>query len=150
MESANPFDANQFAAEIAARFGARPALTTAAARAIRREFSRRLKGEGPGAVLSVALLVLEPLRPVPRFVAYELISNNRGALASLDARQLEKLAGGVDNWADVDAFACFLSGPAWRERQIADGVVYRWARSDDHWWRRAALVSTVPLNNKTR
>jgi 3-methyladenine DNA glycosylase AlkD len=98
----------------------------------------------------VALRLLEMPTPVPRFVAYELISSHRGALASLNARQLAKLAAGMDNWGDVDAFACFLSGPAWRERQIADDVVYRWARSDNRWWRRAALVSTVPLNNKTR
>jgi len=25
-----------------------------------------------------------------------------------------------------------------------------WAQSPDRWWRRAALASTVPLNNKTR
>jgi 3-methyladenine DNA glycosylase AlkD len=150
MESANPFDANRFAAEIAGRFGARPAPNTAAARAIRREFSRRLKGEEPVAIVGVALRLLEPPTPVPRFVAYELICHHRSALASLDARQLEKLAAGMDNWGDVDAFACFLSGPAWRQRQLADGVVYRWVRSDDPWWRRAALVSTVPLNNKTR
>jgi 3-methyladenine DNA glycosylase AlkD len=26
----------------------------------------------------------------------------------------------------------------------------RWAAADDRWWRRAALVSTVPLNNSAR
>jgi 3-methyladenine DNA glycosylase AlkD len=29
-------------------------------------------------------------------------------------------------------------------------LIQSWARSKDRWWRRAALVSTVPLNNKTR
>src|SRR5690606_10410674 len=34
----------------------------------------------------------------------------------------------------------------WRAGQIEDDVVLGWAGSDDRWWRRAALVSTVPLN----
>lgn len=55
-----------------------------------------------------------------------------------------------DGWAAVDTFACYLSGPAWREHQVPDAVIHRWARSPDRWWRRAALVSTVPLNAPAR
>ena len=29
-------------------------------------------------------------------------------------------------------------------------MIHGWARSRDLWWRRAAMVSTVPLNNKAR
>ena len=50
----------------------------------------------------------------------------------------------------MDTFACYLAGPAWREHQVPEALVHGWARSKDRWWRRAALVSTVPLNNKTR
>lgn len=39
---------------------------------------------------------------------------------------------------------------ALRLQQIGDAEIKRWAKSDDLWWRRAALVSTVPLNNKAR
>ena len=56
----------------------------------------------------------------------------------------------MDSWAAVDCFASYLSGPAWREGRIGNTVVRRWARSPDRWWRRAAIVSTVPLNNKAR
>jgi 3-methyladenine DNA glycosylase AlkD len=56
----------------------------------------------------------------------------------------------MDSWPAVDCFACYLAGPAWRQRQIGDSVVRRWSRSRNRWWRRAALVATVPLNNKTR
>ena len=31
-----------------------------------------------------------------------------------------------------------------------DDLIRFWARSPDRWWRRAALVSTVPINNKAR
>ena len=33
---------------------------------------------------------------------------------------------------------------------MPDSLILRWARSEDRWWRRAALVSTVPLNTKAR
>jgi 3-methyladenine DNA glycosylase AlkD len=60
------------------------------------------------------------------------------------------LGQGIDNWAAVDTFACYLSGPSWREGQVSDALIQCWARSQDRWWRRAAVVSTVALNNKAR
>jgi 3-methyladenine DNA glycosylase AlkD len=72
------------------------------------------------------------------------------APGSLDEKQLEQFGSGIASWEDVDTFACYLAGPAWRQHQVADTVIQRWAHSADRWWRRAALVSTVPLNNKAR
>lgn len=46
----------------------------------------------------------------------------------------------------MDIFARTLSGPAWLQGQVPDALIARWARSEDRWWRRAALVSTVALN----
>ncbi len=46
----------------------------------------------------------------------------------------------------VDSFARTLSGPAWLHGQVSDDLFHRWVRSEDRWWRRAALVSTVALN----
>src|SRR5262249_4942305 len=43
-------------------------------------------------------------------------------------------------------FCYYVSGPAWRSGRIKDAQIHKWARSKDKWWRRAALVSTVPLN----
>ena len=63
---------------------------------------------------------------------------------------MEELGSGNENWWNVDAFALFLSGPAWRERQVPDAVIKRWARSPDKWWRRTAVAGTVALNNKAR
>jgi 3-methyladenine DNA glycosylase AlkD len=53
-------------------------------------------------------------------------------------------------WEDVDTFGVLLSGTAWLNGSISDADVKRWAKSRDFWWRRAALVSTVTLNGKTR
>lgn len=86
----------------------------------------------------------------PRFFAYELVQHHPLALRSLKAVQLKDLGQGIDNWGAVDTFACYLAGPSWRERQVSSALIQRWACSEDRWWRRAALVSTVALNNKAR
>jgi 3-methyladenine DNA glycosylase AlkD len=33
---------------------------------------------------------------------------------------------------------------------VPASLIHDWARAADHWWRRIALVSTVPLNSKAR
>ena len=38
----------------------------------------------------------------------------------------------------------------WLHRQISDQLVLKWAKSNDRWWRRAALVSTVALNMRSQ
>jgi 3-methyladenine DNA glycosylase AlkD len=83
-------------------------------------------------------------------MAYELIHHHRAALAGLRAADLRRLGRGLDGWAATDAFGLYVAGPAWRERQVSEGLVRRWARSKDRWWRRAALVSTVALNSRAR
>jgi len=143
-------DIPEFASEIAARINSSAALKTAEIRNIRREYSKLLKNAAPELVLDLASRLLGQSGFTNRFVAYELICHHRPALASLGKKELEQLGAGMDQWAAVDTFACYLSGPAWRERQVADAVIHCWARSPDRWWRRAALVSTVPLNNKAR
>jgi 3-methyladenine DNA glycosylase AlkD len=71
-------------------------------------------------------------------------------MAQLTAADLRALGKGMDSWDDVDAFASLVSGPAWRESRVSDADIAGWASSKDLWWRRAAVVSTVPLNNKAR
>jgi 3-methyladenine DNA glycosylase AlkD len=66
------------------------------------------------------------------------------------ASHLRRLGAQLDSWGAVDTFACYVAGPAWRAEQISDAEVARWARSPNRWWRRAALVSTVPLNVKAQ
>jgi 3-methyladenine DNA glycosylase AlkD len=126
---------------------ARP--NVAAIRAVRRQFSRQLAKAAPEKIIELAQRILR--HPgIPRFVAYELIQHHRPALQSLTAATLEGLGTGNDTWDKVDTFACYLSGPVWRERQVPDKLIERWAQSKNRWWRRTAVVSTVPLNNKAR
>lgn len=140
----------EFEAQIVAKLEALPSATTAELRALRREFSRLLS-EAPGSlVFELALRLIARQLLSCRFIAYELVQHHKQAMQSLNAKKLELLGSGLDSWAAVDTFACYLSGPAWREHQVQDNLIHGWARSADRWWRRAALVSTVPLNNQAR
>jgi hypothetical protein len=115
-------------------------------RAIRKALSTELRGAEPRVVVAVGQKLAERL---PRWLGYELITKHRGALASLRIKDVERL-GILDSWYATDGFGCYISGPAWRDGQIKTADIKRWARSKDFWWRRAALVSTVPLNQRAR
>jgi 3-methyladenine DNA glycosylase AlkD len=138
------------AAEIRTRLLLLSEKNTESIRAVRREFSKRFAKAPSDFVFQLTLLLLKHEKTVPRFFAYELVQHHREARRSLNSRKLKLLGEGIDSWTAVDTFACYLSGPAWRERQVPDSLIARWARSRNHWWRRAAVVSTVPLNNKAR
>jgi 3-methyladenine DNA glycosylase AlkD len=140
----------QLEEEIAARLAASSTRSTAQIRAVRREFSRRLAHCLPEFIFQLALRIIKRPGLDHRFLAYELIQHHKRALQSLNGNKLEQLGRAIDSWVAVDCFACYLAGPAWRERQVQDSLLLRWSHSKDRWWRRAALVSTVPLNSKAR
>jgi 3-methyladenine DNA glycosylase AlkD len=100
--------------------------------------------------LALGLNALSKTDRTLRWLAYELVLNHRETARSLDIAAIEALAAGLNSWDGVDTFGLYISGPAWRERQINDADIKRWAQSDDLWLRRAALVSTVALNLKAR
>lgn len=135
--------------EIVARLAALTRHDTETIRTIRREFSARLAKTPPRLIIALALNLTRS-ENVPRFFAYELVHHHAAALGSLEAKSLQDLGHDIDNWGAVDAFACYLAGPSWREQQVSDALIRRWARAPDRWWRRAALVSTVALNSKAR
>jgi len=138
------------AEEIDERLSAMPGARTQDLRELRRDFSRRLKDAAPHVVIELGALLLEVPRIEYRFLAYELIHHHPSALSRLTAWQLERLGRGIASWSAVDCFAIYLAGPVWRERHVPNNLIHGWARSADRWWRRAALVSTVPLNSKAQ
>ena len=83
-------------------------------------------------------------------LAYEILWKNKNALRLLRLKDLEELGKNMDNWATTDAFSVLLSGCAWRENQISDSDVLNWLNSNNRWWRRTAVVSTVALNLRSR
>jgi 3-methyladenine DNA glycosylase AlkD len=151
MPATDPFSSVDLAAEdISGRIFLLECFTTERIRTLRREFSKRLAKAAPRFVVDVALRLLDHHTIEHRFVAYELVCCHRAALASLDEKDLRLFGRGLGSWGSIDMFACYLAGPAWRERQVSDKFIHRWAHSKNRWWRRAALVSTVPLNSKAR
>jgi len=117
-------------------------------RAIVRKYSRLVSRAPAKYVLDFArqLLTTHGLR----WQAYELIAEHPAAFQSIHADELEEFGQGINNWWSTDAFARTLSGPAWRDGLVSDELFAGWASSSDLWWRRAALVSTVAFNVRSR
>jgi 3-methyladenine DNA glycosylase AlkD len=137
------------AAEIDARLRCLPeGAKTPDVRAIRKEYTRRLKKAPAEKVVDLAWRLRNHYGH--RFVPYELLFYHKAALASLDESQVEALGQGIDSWSATDVFAHYISGPAWKAGQLTDATLERWARASDRWWRRAALVSTVYLYGDTQ
>lgn len=119
-------------------------------RSVVKTFKKRLAQQGGDFMYQLALALLSRDITECRQVAYELIAGHKKARESLNVSRIEALGAGIDNWASVDGFCCTVVGTAWREGRISDATIRRWSRSDDLWWRRAAVVATVPLNVKSR
>jgi 3-methyladenine DNA glycosylase AlkD len=115
---------------------------------VRREYSSLLAKVAPDVVIRIASRLARRPEMHCRFVAYEIVQHHKAAAASLTLEDLLKLGKGIDSWSAVDCFACFLSGPAWRDGRLSSAVIRSWAASEDRWWRRAALVSTVALSRR--
>jgi 3-methyladenine DNA glycosylase AlkD len=139
-----PVDPAAVAGEIDREIRALPAQGIQPVRAVRRAWSRRLRPAPAEAAVALALVDRQ------RWVAYELLYHHPGALDHLGVEEVERLGEGMADWGSVDAFGCSVSGPAWQRGRLPDAAVHRWAASPDRWWRRAALVSTVPLNLRSR
>ncbi len=83
-------------------------------------------------------------------MGYEVVHAHPRTMTVLTIDDVESLGDGKVAWDHVNTFACSISGPAWRMKRIADSDIRRWTKSDDRWWRRAALVSMVALNVKNQ
>lgn len=142
------------AAEFFDRVAALPQVTVPAVRPLRRELSGQVKDAVAGTVMELAQAIiarsLHPGAPDLRWTAFDLLHYHPAAMAGLDLAALEELSRSLNSWDSVDSFAVYLSGPAWRQGQVADADLHRWAAAPDVWRRRAALVSTVALNNRAR
>jgi hypothetical protein len=120
---------------------------TPAMRGVRRRLSAELRKAGPEDVKAVAAGLARTGR---KWLGCEVLAAHRGAMETLTIRDVEGVGAGMASWEDVDGFGVLLSGAAWLKGRISDADVRRWAKSKDLWWRRAALVSTVVLNARSR
>jgi 3-methyladenine DNA glycosylase AlkD len=136
------------AREICSRLSLLTAPDTAALRRVRQEFSRRIVHAAPQSVVQLALHLLADDSDLLRFVAYEIVSHHKLTFDQLTRDDLLKLGAGLNSWSSVDCFAMYLSGPMWVRGRVSEKTITAWARGKGRWWRRAALVSTVPLSRR--
>jgi 3-methyladenine DNA glycosylase AlkD len=141
-------DAAKLVVQIRSRVAELPLANTPSVRGVRQDFSRQVKASSPALVMETALLLLKENSGTLRFFAYELVSNHKQTFESLTVTDLLKLGAGINSWSSVDCFGMILSGPSWREGRVPDKTIRSWAVSNDLWWRRAALVSTVALSRR--
>ena len=135
--------------EVADAINSAASRTVPELRRVRRDLSRRVRHQPAQSVVALAEALLH-VNDVPRWFAYELVHHHPQARSMLNVSTLERLGDPMSSWGEVDPFAIYLSGVAWREGLITDEDVLLWADSSSRWWRRAALVSTVPLNTAAR
>lgn len=130
--------------------GNRLGLPAARIRQVGKELNRSAREREGADVIRLALELVDSGVWEARQIAYELLASHAPAFAALRGPTVTRLGRGIDRWEAVDGFGIYVAGPAWQKGRIRDGDVARWAASDDRWWRRAALVATVPLNQKSR
>ena len=141
-------DPQAMAAEIHREIEALPVRNSPSVRALRREYSKTLKNASPAYIVAVAEYLA--IAHDHRCFRYELVRHHRAAFDQLDLAQIEAMGQGINSWSSVDCFGRILAGPAWLRGAIWDNDVHRWAHSEDRWWRRAALVSTVAWNMRSQ
>ncbi|MGD2248850.1 MAG: DNA alkylation repair protein [Candidatus Methanofastidiosia archaeon] len=138
------YDPKTLAAQINAHLRFLPSdARTKQIRDVRKIYSKKIKKAPAEKVVTLVKKLL--FEYGHRFVPYELLFYHGSALQSLNAKEVEELGTGINSWSSTDIYAHFVAGPAWREHQISDAMVHKWAHSSTRWWRRAALVSTVYL-----
>ena len=140
-------DVRAMAAEMVDDIRALPVRNSATTRQVRRQYSQRLKNAPAEQMVELAHTLRR--EHGQRWLGLELLQYHRAAFASLGPDEVEALGEGINSWGSVDGFARILAGPAWLRGQVPDALIHAWARSEDLWWRRAALVSTVALNMRS-
>jgi 3-methyladenine DNA glycosylase AlkD len=126
-----------------------PPRSTSEWRARRRGWSRAVKPWPATRVIALGVKLTD-LNLWGRLTAYELIACHPSGVAALTPQSIGRLAAGLSDWSGVDTFACYLSGPAWREGRLPTRQVHAWLKSPDRWVRRTAVVSTIALNVRAR
>ena len=77
-----------------------------------------------------------------------MIGRDKKLLNALHFSDLADLGKNLDNWASVDLYSVGIYGVLWRKGVVGDSDIERLLKSDNHWERSVAVVSTVALNLK--
>jgi 3-methyladenine DNA glycosylase AlkD len=119
-------------------------------RTIRQQYSRSLKAAPADSVFKLIRRLLHGGGWPERLIAFELLAGHKASFQLVDDKTVEEMSTGLSDWASVDLFGVTILGQAWRAGLVTDRKIHSWARSNDRWKRRLALVATVPLNLRSR
>ena len=141
------FDYKKIAKELFDDVQKVPLKNTPNLRRIRKKYSKRLDQAAPEQILDFARYLISEYNY--RGFAFDIILCHKTAINLIGVKELEEFGKQINSWEASDIFAGLLAGPAWRNRQVPDELILSWANSTDFWWRRVALVCTIPLNRHT-
>jgi 3-methyladenine DNA glycosylase AlkD len=116
-------------------------------RRIRQNYSKKLARAAPEQILDFVKFYTDHYNY--NWVVFEIIHCHPTAIQKIGVNELEAFGKELNSWGAVDVFAGYLAGPAWRNGQVPDELIFSWAGSSDYWRRRAALVCTVALNRRS-
>jgi 3-methyladenine DNA glycosylase AlkD len=116
-------------------------------RKVRKKYSKKLAHSSPKTVLDFARYFIDHFGY--RWMVFEIIHSHKIAMEIIGVKELDEFGQQINSWGEVDAFAGYLAGPAWRNGKVPDELILSWAHSSDYWRRRTALVCTVALNRSS-
>lgn len=76
-------------------------------------------------------------------LAVELLRKNIDDFGGTEFQLFESWIGRVSNWASHDSLVSYLIGPMIAAESKRKSVVFRWAKSKNRWYRRAACVALI-------
>ena len=82
-------------------------------------------------------------------IAFEFVGKDKVLMAEITKNDLVQMNDCLDNWASVDTFGVYIHGKAWRMGVLSNYDLMKMVHHPDFWQRRLAVVSTIPLNQKS-
>lgn len=83
-------------------------------------------------------------------LAYSLIGKDKKLQELLTLQDIFEMKGVLDNWVSVDSYGLYITGYGYRENILPEKYLVKWLHSSNYWYRRLAIVSTIPLNLKSQ
>ena len=124
--------------------------TSADIKPITNDLRKRYKNAEPHEIIDLAKAFSASNIHELQTIGFEVLGRFKESLKIISADELNDIGRNLDNWASVDAFGILVTGQMWRMGILSDSTIREWAKSENKWMRRLALVSTVPLNQKSR
>jgi len=117
---------------------------TAKLRTVAVRFRRRIRKEfGLDCLLRVADKLFAGRVLEEKVFAVFLLEKMTDEFGDTEFRLFESWLDRISNWADHDALVHYLIAPLIASKPDRAGRVFRWAKSRDHWHRRAACVALI-------